>query len=288
MKPVFKTLIISFLGNCVLVILKYVVGIITNTQVLLADAIHSLSDLITDVVAIIGSKMSYKKSDIKHPKGYGRIQYVTNLIMGVVILLLSINIIKTVVLSNNKEIPIELTFVISVVIIIKYILYKYIYMNGLKYNDNILKASAKESKSDVLSSLCSLFVVITSSLYKYCGIFKYIDKVGALIFSLFVLRTGYKIIKESLSLVVGEVENDDKVISDIAGMIKMNKDIIDVDDIVLEKYGMYYSGVFKIVVSKDLSIEKGHSISKKLKSELLNSKYNIKYVLIHINPYNDN
>ena len=150
MKPVFKTLIISFLGNCVLVILKYVVGIITNTQVLLADAIHSLSDLITDVVAIIGSKMSYKKSDIKHPKGYGRIQYVTNLIMGVVILLLSINIIKTVVLSNNKEIPIELTFVISVVIIIKYILYKYIYMNGLKYNDNILKASAKESKSDVL------------------------------------------------------------------------------------------------------------------------------------------
>ena len=132
MKPVFKTLIISFLGNCVLVILKYVVGIITNTQVLLADAMHSLSDLITDVVAIIGSKMSYKKSDIKHPKGYGRIQYVTNLIMGVVILLLSINIIKTVVLSNNKEIPIELTFVISVVIIIKYILYKYIYMNGLK------------------------------------------------------------------------------------------------------------------------------------------------------------
>ena len=255
---------------------------------LLADAIHSLSDLITDVVAIIGSKMSYKKSDIKHPNGYGRIQYVTNLIMGVVILLLSINIIKTVVLSNNKEIPIELTFVISVVIIIKYILYKYIYMNGLKYNDNILKASAKESKSDVLSSLCSLFVVITSSLYKYCGIFKYIDKVGALIISLFVLRTGYKIIKESLSLVVGEVENDDKVISDIAGMIKMNKDIIDVDDIVLEKYGMYYSGVFKIVVSKDLSIEKGHSISKKLKSELLNSKYNIKYVLIHINPYNDN
>ena len=126
MKPVFKTLIISFLGNCVLVILKYVVGIITNTQVLLADAMHSLSDLITDVVAIIGSKMSYKKSDIKHPKGYGRIQYVTNLIMGVVILLLSINIIKTVVLSNNKEIPIELTFVISVVIIIKYILYKYI------------------------------------------------------------------------------------------------------------------------------------------------------------------
>ena len=109
------------MGNCVLVILKYVVGIITNTQVLLADAIHSLSDLITDVVAIIGSKMSYKKSDIKHPKGYGRIQYVTNLIMGVVILLLSINIIKTVVLSNNKEIPIELTFVISVVIIIKYI-----------------------------------------------------------------------------------------------------------------------------------------------------------------------
>ena len=99
-------------------------------------------------------------------------------------------------------------------------------MNGLKYNDNILKASAKESKSDVLSSLCSLFVVITSSLYKYCGIFKYIDKVGALIISLFVLRTGYKIIKESLSLVVGEVENDDKVISDIAGMIKMNKDII--------------------------------------------------------------
>ena len=102
MKPVFKTLIISFLGNCVLVILKYVVGIITNTQVLLADSMHSLSDLITDVVAIIGSKMSYKKSDIKHPKGYGRIQYVTNLIMGVVILLLSINIIKTVVLSNNK------------------------------------------------------------------------------------------------------------------------------------------------------------------------------------------
>ncbi len=285
MNKVFKTLIVSFVTNFILVLLKLITGIITNTSVLVADGIHSLSDLMTDVIAILGNKLSLKKRDTEHPKGHGRIQFLTSLVIGVVIVILSVSLIKEAIISKPNIIPMEVLIIVVITIILKYLLYKYLYKVGVKTNNNILISSAKESKADVLSSISVVFVVLISLLSKYIEVLKYIDKVGTFIISLFVLKTGYEIIRENLSLIIGEVERNEEIINEIKEYIKIDDDIKEVDDIILEKYGIYYDAIIKISVDKDISVEQSHCIGKKLKQRLIKSKYNIKYVAIHINPY---
>lgn len=285
MKTVFKTLIISFITNTVLVLLKLITGLVTNTSVLIADSFHSLSDLITDIIAIAGNKLSEKKEDEKHPKGHGKIQYITSIIMGLIIMVLAFILIKEVFTANIRIIPKEVLVIVIITIILKYTLYKYIYKQGNKSKNNILIASAKESMTDVLSSICVVFVVISSLLSKYLDILKYSDKVGTFIVSLFVLKTGYQIIRENLSLIIGEVETNEDIINEIKEFIKETDGVECVDDIVLEKYGIYYDAIVKIGVDKNISVEESHDIGRKVKHQLLRSNHNIKYVSIHINPY---
>lgn len=284
MNQVFKTLIISFFVNCLLVVLKFTIGILTNTQVIIANAIQSFSDLITDIIAIFGNKISLKKEDAHHPKGYGKTEYITNLVMGIIIAMLGIVIIKNTILEANTIIQIKLSIIVLVSIVIKYILYRYIMNNSVKYNNNILKASANESKADVASSICVLLVVIASLLGKYIKILQYIDKIGAFIISLFVLKTGFKMIQENLSLVIGEVEINEEILTQLRNIILENKNVIKINNIELEKYGNYYNGIFDISIRKNINIENMAIIEEDIKKKLLNCKYNIKYVLIHINP----
>src|SRR5690606_2563858 len=93
MNKAYKAMIVSFFVNASLVIMKLVTGIITNYKTLIADAIHSFSDLSTDVVALVGQKIAYKKPDKKHPYGHGKIEYITSIIIGIVILVLGLNLI---------------------------------------------------------------------------------------------------------------------------------------------------------------------------------------------------
>lgn len=285
MNKVFKTLIVSFIINAFLVLIKLITGLITNTGVLVADAVHSLSDLMIDVVAILGNKLSEKKEDTRHQKGHGRIQYLTSLVIGIVVVVLSIVLIKEAIISNTNIIPIQVLIIVLITIVLKYSLYKYLYNNGIKFKNSILISSAKESKADVMSSVSVVFIVITSVLSKYLKILKYADKVGTFIISLFVLKTGYEIIKENLSLIIGEIETDNDIINKIKNYIMETNRIKNVDDVILEKYGIYYDAVIKISVDKNLSIEDAHEIGKEVKNKLLKSKYKIKYVSIHINPY---
>lgn len=93
MSKITTTLLKSLIVNIVLVIVKFIVGIIGKSSALVADGIHSLSDLATDLVAIIGSKLSNKPADDEHPYGHGRIEYVTSIIIGIVILILGLTLV---------------------------------------------------------------------------------------------------------------------------------------------------------------------------------------------------
>ena len=263
MNQVFKTLIISFFVNCLLVVLKFTIGILTNTQVIIANAIQSFSDLITDIIAIFGNSISLKKEDVHHPKGYGKTEYITNLVMGIIIVMLGIVIIKNTMLEANTIIQIKLSIIVLVSIVIKYILYRYILNNSIKYNNNILKASSNESKADVASSICVLLVVIASLLGKYIKILQYIDKIGAFIISLFVLKTGFKMIQENLSLVIGEVEINEEILTQLRNIILENNRWIEIFEIA-EILGV---NRHKKLVEDESNSTIAHLINRRLKKE---------------------
>ena len=144
-----KYMIISMIANSFLSILKIVFGVLANMKSLVADGIHSFSDLSTDLIAIVGNKLSRKPADDGHPRGHGKIEYITSLIISSFILTLGISIFKN-SFSNNNTVPsIYLAVVAIITAVTKFIVSKILMKKGNDTNNMILISSAKESYTDV-------------------------------------------------------------------------------------------------------------------------------------------
>ena len=165
MNKTIKTMILSMIVNTVLSILKVAVGILGKSGALIADGFHSFSDLITDMVAIVGSKLASKPADDNHPYGHGKIEYITSMIISVMIIFLGVTITINAI-TEKVTIPTKIVVVATLFTIIsKLLLSNYILKCGKKYNSNILISSGLESKTDVISSLVVLISALISSFY---------------------------------------------------------------------------------------------------------------------------
>ena len=114
MKKVNSVLIKNMIINIFLVIFKLIVGMIGSSKSLVANGIHSLSDLITDIVSILGNVMAHKPADKKHPFGYGQFEYVTSIIVGIVVLFMGGNLVLD-AFKVSENIPSNLVLVVSVI-----------------------------------------------------------------------------------------------------------------------------------------------------------------------------
>ncbi|MDD2490206.1 MAG: cation diffusion facilitator family transporter [Bacilli bacterium] len=290
MKPIYKTMIISLLVNSFLVILKLIVGLIFNLQTLIADSVHSLSDMMTDIIAIIGQKISKSESDNSHPYGHGKIEYITSIVIGSIIMILGLSLIYhavnmkiNVTIYNNIVVGVVLLIIIS-----KYSLSQYVIRNAKKYKSNILMASGKENLADVLSSVAVLITVLLYKLSSYVSIFKYADKLGCIIISLFIIKTAFQILKDNIITLLGERENDELVIKETKNLIYEVEGIKEIDELILMKYGSYYNTSLKISVDANSSLRESHQIAHAVETKLLENNRKIKYVIVHINPYEKN
>ena len=284
MNSITKTLLISSITNIFLLIIKIVFGLIGRCSALVADGVHSLSDLLTDFIAIVGNKLSLKPADNKHPFGHGKIEYLTSLIIGIIIVILGFSLIYN---SFNQEyiIPNFLVIVISVVTIIaKYILSNYIYKNGIKYNNSILISSAKESKSDVLSSI---LVLITTILMQFSSSFtplKYADKIGTIIISLFIILTGYIVLKENISNILDEQITDKDYINKLKDIIISFDEIISIDSLYVLKNGPYYKLMSNVIMKEGITLNLAHEVIDEIEDKIKKNDDRIKYVFIHMEP----
>lgn len=279
-----KYMTISMIANVFLCIFKIIFGIISNTRSLIADGIHSFSDLSTDIIAIVGSKISQKPADIEHPKGHGKVDYVTSLIISLFIIFIGLSLIKKCTANDNYIPDIKVSIIVVITIITKYFLSKFLIKKGKKINSMILITSGKESYTDVYSSILVLVVILLSQLHNKISFFKYCDIIGTITISFLILTVGFRLLKENLSFLIGRVEQDEKIISDIGHIIKNRNANFDYTGLTIFKLGTYYDVTFKILVDGDLTIKEGHDLMDDIEKDLLCSSYNIKYVTIHIEP----
>ncbi len=284
MNKISFVLIKSLIVNGILVLTKIVTGIIGNSRVIIADGIHSLSDLSTDIVSIIGSKLSNKPADEKHPYGHGKVEYLTSIIIGLVILVLGISLIGNAFTNTNNN-PTTLVFYVTVfTTIIKYLLASYLLSKGKKYKSQILISSGKESQADIYSSLVVLISYIGSRLTTYNGIFKYSDAVGTAIVGLLILKTSYTILKENFISILGEEEKDEEILKKIKKILTDQTEHFEIGTLSVLKYGTYYKVELSIIVNPNLKVKDANKIENAIKKSLLNSEINIAYVRISSIP----
>ena len=229
-------MLVSFFTNFLLSILKVVIGFIGKSKALLADGVHSFSDLATDVVALFGNFLSKKPEDQEHPFGHGRIEYVTSVLIGLAVFLLGFFLIFNTI-KQKIEIPEKIVIVVSLFTIVsKFILAKYLILKGKKLDNQILLASGRESSADVMSSI----VVLFASILMQFGIpfLLYADKVASVIVGLFILHTGFTILKENFSILIGEKEGNTAYYEEVKATIMENTFIHQIDNLILMKYDM--------------------------------------------------
>lgn len=285
MNYVTKTMHKSTMANVFLVVIKLISGFLGNSSALIADGFHSLSDFITDFIAIIGGKISNKPADDNHPYGHGNVEYLTSLIIGSVIIVLGLSLIKS---SISKEIVIPsliLCLVSVLTIIVKYFLSKYVMKQGKIYNNNILISSGKESMMDTLSSLLVLVSIVLMQFSKEISLLKYADTVASILIGIFIIKTGFDILKINISAILGEKVKDEEYLNKIQKILECNDKVKGLDNLIVIKYGPYYKMSVDVMINPDMKMVESYKLLKRLEHDLKKRKYKISYVTITLKPY---
>lgn len=279
-----SVLLVSLFANIFLTCLKIVVGFIGNSKALVADGVHSLSDLSTDIIAILGDRLSKKPADDDHPYGHGKINYLTSVLIGMLIIFMGFSLFKN-SFSIDSTIPSRITILVVVItIIIKYFVSSLLISVGKKQNNSILIASGKESFGDVFSSILVLVSLVASQFSKQVSLFKYTDMLGSIIISIIIIIMGVRILMDNFSSLIGQMELSQAKIDEVLKFLndKYDGKKVKVNDVLLLKYGTYYRVVVKLLVVDNLMVKDLMKINKNIENDLLNSAFNIKYVNIDI------
>lgn len=276
-----KVLILSMIINFFISGTKILAGLLCNSKSMLADGFHSLSDFITDIVAIFGSKFSNKRANKKHPDGYGRFEYITDMFIALTILLLGTYTIYHSFIKEPTTTNIVWIIVIVFSIILKLINSKILLKKGEKYHSPILITSSKESYDDVTSSLGVIIIIVLSQFQDILPILKYIDTIGSIIIGLMILHTGYHLMKENIISLLGETEDNKEIEERIKNIVDIYNEI-DYKDMELERHGSYYVLELEVYVLENIKVYKLLTIESEIRKKIKNLNYRIKFVDINL------
>lgn len=204
-KQIYKVTLVGTAVNAVLIVLKFIAGIMGRSSAMVADAVHSLSDFITDIIVLVFVKLSGKPSDEGHSYGHGKYETFATMIIGFILSLagiaLMINGVSLVVDTLHGQIlprPTWLALIIAVVSIVsKELLYRYTVVRGKALNSPAVVANAWHHRSDAISSL-GTFVGVGGAMF-FGDRFRILDPLAAIVVSLFIIKAGYDIMRPSVN-----------------------------------------------------------------------------------------
>jgi len=275
-----KILIYSMFNNLLIAILKIIGGFIFRLNSLFADGIQTLSDFITDVVSFISVKVSNKKPTKYHPFGFGRVSYLSNLFIGILLILLSLFIAINAFLSEYHIPSLKVLILLSITIVLKIIAIKIMDKNS----DDclLLKTSVEESKMDLYASVGVFFIIILLHLSKYINILKYSDLIGTLLIACMILKMGLKIIKENAFSIIGEVEKNIELEEKVNELLKEYKGLKN-KTLEFIKYGSYYRLNLTLELDSNLKLRNIVKLQKQVRSTIVKHySLKIKYVNIDV------
>ena len=283
-KIAIKVSVISIILNCLLTLIKFISGVISKSSAMISDSVHSLSDVLSTFVVIIGVKISNKKADSDHPYGHERIECVSAIILSgmlfIIGALIGINGIKNVTNSSNLVMPGVLALIASIISIIsKEAMYQYTIRVSKKINSAALKADAWHHRSDALSSIGSFIGILGSRLG-----FKVFDPLASVIISLCIIKVSIDIFKDAIDKMVDK-SCDKEVIDKVIRVIEKNESVKNIDDIKTRQFGNKAYVDVEISVDENLLLKDAHKVAEEIHDSVENEINIVKHCMVHVNPY---
>ncbi|OLR65363.1 cation diffusion facilitator family transporter [Peptoniphilus porci] len=266
-KAIIKTSIIAILINVFLAIFKTILGLFVNSIALILDAVNNLSDALSSVVTIIGEKIASKAPDKKHPMGYGRIEYISSMIIAALVLYAGITSLVESVKKILNPSPASYTIlsivVIGLAVVVKFMLGNYVKEQGKKINSTALIASGSDALFDAILSFsvflsAIIFTIWGISLEAYIGI----------IISIFMIKAGIEIMLSTVDDLIGH-RADHEMVERIKELVSEEEQVLGVYDLALFNYGpnKYYSSLHVELPDK-MQVDEVDMLTRKLQHKI--------------------
>ena len=281
-----KVTLVGALTNLLLSVIKIVFGYISQSQALIADGIHSLSDLISDGLVLIAAKHTSREADANHPYGHGRIETVITVVLGLLLIVvavgLAVDAVQRIMEPESLLHPSYLAIIIAAIsIAANEFLYRYTIRVADKFRSNILRANAWHHRSDAISSLIVLIGVGGTIL----GI-EYLDAVAAIGVALIIIKIGWSFSLQSIRELVDTglepetVETINETILKVDGVKQLHS-------LRSRRMGGDALVDVHILVPPKLSVSEGHFIGEKVREQLIKHVDEVTDVMVHIDPEDD-
>ena len=267
--------------NMLLAALKFIVGAVTNSIAITADALNNLTDCLTSVLTILGFKWAAKPADKEHPFGHSRIEYVVSLAIAAIILLTGYEVMRSSIGMIRRPEAVYFTPWAVAVLVFGMAVKLWMYAMNRKWGREIqsetLLAVAVDSRNDVLITGVTLFSLLFARFFDF-AIDGYIGALIALVF----LRSGYKVAREALGSIIGDPTQGD-LAEEIKNIVKSHDGILGVHDLVVHSYGPGRDmASMHAEVAADRAFTAAHALIEEAAAEVL-EKLNIELV-VHVDP----
>lgn len=280
-----KLSLVSIIGNAVLSGFKLFAGLSGHSGAMLSDAIHSLSDVLTTVIAWVGVKLSRKGADASHPYGHERFECVASLILGLVLLATGLGIGKvgiTNIISREYEIlaiPGKVALIAAVVSILgKEAMYWYTRHYAKIINSAAFMADAWHHRSDAFSSIGS-FIGIGGAMLGY----PILDSVASVVICLFIVKVAFDILKDAVTKML-DTSCGDAYEKKLADHVAAQDGIVGVDIVRSRMFGSKVYVDLEISVDGEQSLRDAHEIAERIHRDIECSFTEVKHIMIHVNP----
>lgn len=283
-KQVIKTSIIGISANLFLVLFKAIIGILSNSIAIILDAVNNLTDAISSIITIIGTKIAIKKPDKKHPFGHGRVEHLSAMIIAVIVsyagLTSLIESVKKIMKPTTPKYTTISLIIIIVCIFVKIFLGLYFKKIGKKTKSDSLKNSGQDALMDSVISFSTLLAAIIFKMFNIS-----IEAYLACIISVVIIKTGFDMLRETISEILGK-RIDSTIAKEIKETVNSFEEVHGAYDLMLNSYGpTVLMGSIHIEVDDTMTAIEIDELTRKIIEKVL-KKHKVLLLAIGIYSYN--
>lgn len=279
---------VTILWNAVLSFLKLAAGVLAHSGAMVSDAVHSMSDVFSTIIVMIGVKAAEKASDKEHPYGHERMECVAAIVLAVVLLLtgLAIGYEGIQKISSAEEGTLQTPGILALIaavvsILVKEGMYRYTSSAAKRIDSNALMADAWHHRSDALSSIGALIGIGGARLG-----FPVLDPIASLVICLFIAKAAYDIFKDAIDKMVDR-SCDEETEKAIRACALRHEGVLAVDQLMTRQFGNRIYIEMEVSVDGQMPLDEAHAIAEKLHDDIEREFPKVKHIMIHENPANE-
>lgn len=266
-KKIVQISIIGIVVNLVLVAFKATVGAITGSIAIIMDAVNNLSDALSSVITIVGTKLAGKDPDKKHPYGYGQIEYISSVTISAIVLIAGLTSLREsfakILKPEAASYTLPSLIIIAVAVAVKFLLGRYVKGAGKKYQSEALKASGTDAVFDSVISLSTLAAAVVSMIWHIS-----IEGYLGVVISVIILKSGVEMLMDSLNGLIGA-----RVDSELSVELKKHlceySNVVGAYDLTLHRYGPErIIGSVHVELPDDMTAREIHSLTRSITEDV--------------------